>query len=142
MLVRKRGNQNTTERIKQHIAKHKHIRFAVATNILDDELPPLCGVRAEEDMPQRIPSIAFRLGEKIQPVLIFYNHLRFVPNTRWSFIKYLMLQSEIVKPYVFMLPAVDPSDFATVEECVRRVRNGMDWVLKKYAFLCKNNRIV
>jgi 1-acyl-sn-glycerol-3-phosphate acyltransferase len=135
VLVRRQGGQNTTQRIRNELSKAS-TPILIATSILD--MPQdVChaGALLNKRMPHQIPSIAFRLGARVQPVAIIYRGLDVVPSSSWDLLRFIAYQRKRAVPYVFVLPSVDPSDYPSPEACAKAVRDAMDAVIQRYEWL-------
>jgi hypothetical protein len=125
VMVRKEGGQDTTERVRRKLRASKK-PFAISTNTLDKgQRLSLAGVVAGYPMPERFSTMPFRLGERVQPLVIIYEGLDIVPRRFPSIVAYWLCQKRRVQPHVVMLPAIDPDAFDSAEECMLYVRDQM-----------------
>jgi hypothetical protein len=120
ILVKPRGGQSTTDRALQYLEKEKK-PFLIATS---------SGIVSNENLPLKLPTIAYRLKKRVQPMVIVYNKLEFMPDTLPKALQVLWNPSPPrVQPHLFFLPAIDPADFSSAEECAQHVRKQMMHVI-------------
>ena len=123
VLVKANGGQNTTKRIQDNLKSHKK-PIAIATTR---------GIVPDHDLPVKLPTIAYRLNERVQHIVIMYDHVDIIPDTLpkcWDFIQ---KQRRMVKPHVFFLPSINPDkDFTSAEECASHVRKQMMYILRRF----------
>lgn len=132
VMVPKEGGKNTTQRIIEKLAQHTR-PIAIATSVLDTPNDVnFAGVIPGYPMPKKCPTIPYRLGQKVQPVVILYEGFDIVPCSVSKVFLYLFCQMKPVQPYVVLLPIVDPADFSSPEECMRHVRDEMSHALKTH----------
>lgn len=119
VLVKRNGGQNTTQRALQKLRMtQKPLVVAMSSGIVSDE-----------DIPkQKPPTIAFRLEQRVQPMVIVYEGIPYdhLPNTLpkcWP----MMCTPSVtpIQPHVFFLPVVDPKMFASAEACAQHVQKQM-----------------
>lgn len=128
VLVKQVGGQNTTQRVIKHLETCKK-PFLIATS---------SGIVPNDELPSKLPTIAFRLQKRVQPVVIVYNELEFMPDTLPKALQVLWNPSPPrVQPKLFFLPYVDPADFSSAEECAQHIRKQMMYVIT-YCNLNKN----
>lgn len=118
VLVSRKGGQKTTKRAMDKIRTTRK-PFAVAIT---------SGIVSDKDIPEKLPTIAYRLEQRVQPMVIVYEGCPhdLLPNTLSSCWRMICSPpSTPIQPHVFFLPPVDPKDFASAEECARYVRQQM-----------------
>lgn len=121
VLVKKGRRQNTTQRLLSALNQTKQ-PFVIATS---------SGIVSDDNIPSKLPTIAFRLQRRVQPIVIVYEGIMsdMLPDTLPKCLPYVMNPPRAVQPHVFFLPSLDPSTFASAEECAALVRKQMLYVI-------------
>lgn len=128
VLVHKDGRQNTTQRVIQKLRTTTK-PLVIATSQ---------GIAKDEKIPAKLPTIAFRLQHPVQPIVIVYKGVpdEVIPDSLPKYYHFMLHPpSGEVQPHVFFLPPIDPSTFASVEECAQEVRKKIMYVLA----YCRSN---
>lgn len=113
---------NTTQKVLEYLPSTTR-PFLIATS---------SGIVSDDNIPLKLPTIAFRLQRKVQPIVIVYEGIasNMLPDTLPKCLPYVMNPPRAVQPHVFFLPSLDPSTFASAEECAAYVRNQMMYVIR------------
>lgn len=123
--------QNTTQKVMKHLSQSSK-PFMIATS---------SGIVRDVDIPQQLPTIAFRLGRCIQPIVIIYTgdiDYNNMPDKLPKCLPFILHPPKMIQPHVFFLPTVDPASFASLEDCAAHVRKQMMYVLR-YTTLSNKN---
>jgi hypothetical protein len=120
------GNQNTRERLLQTL-KSNNRRYAIAVNRHND---PGVGGRTQGDSIETFKTIAFRLGESIQPmVIIAENNVYAKPNI--NNIDVLNVSLRTNQPIrVYLLPKMTQKSGESPEQFAERTKRAMNACLK------------
>lgn len=112
---------NTTQKVLEYLPSTTR-PFLIATS---------SGIVSDANIPLKLPTIAFRLQRRVQPIVIVYEGIAsdMLPNTLPKCLPYVMNPPRAVQPHVFFLPSLDPSTFASAEQCAAYVRNQMMYVI-------------
>lgn len=129
VLVKPKGGQKTTARAL-HKLRTMRKPFLVAMS---------SGIVSDEKIPKKPPTIAFRLEQRVQPLVIIYEGIPYthLPDTLpkcWPML--CAPPTNPVQPHVFFLPPVDPKDFDSAEACAQYVRKQM---MRVFAFARHGN---
>jgi hypothetical protein len=122
VIVSATGGQNTTRRMREKLKTSKY-RYAIAVNRQGD---PGVGGRVPGDQIKTFKTIAFRMGEAVQPMVIVVDD---APYIHISHLLTAPLHSN-KRLRVFLLPKMTQRQNETPEEFAARTKKAMNRCLK------------